>query len=61
MYYSFSFFYFPRMVFEVNKDGEGEMKNNFLAKSEVIYFMNPHISPIQNLKYCKAYLESRLV
>lgn len=50
------------MVFEVNKDGEREMKThvNFLGKSKMIYFIDPDISPIQNWKYCKAYLESRL-
>lgn len=49
------------MVFEVNKDGEREMKTHFLGKRKMIYFIDPDISPIQNGKYCKAYLESRLV
>lgn len=42
MYFIFFLvFYFPRMVFEVSKDCEREMKNHFLGKSELIYFMNP--------------------
>lgn len=49
------------MVPEVSKDGGREMKNHFLGDSEVMYFTNPDISRIQNLKYCNAYFKSRLV
>lgn len=31
----FVFFYFLRMIFEVNKDCEREMKNHFVGKSRM--------------------------